>query len=56
MPQRGGYDYLRRIDRFAEPVTLRLDRKHNFPTPVGGLITVIVSLLLFAFVIDQLAT
>ena len=52
--ERGNYDALRRLDRFAREVTFTFNEKKNFPTPCGGLITCIIYLAVLTWLCSRI--
>jgi hypothetical protein len=44
MPRRkGGFDCLRKIDRYADPINLTFNTEKKFRTPCGGILTLIAA-------------
>jgi len=46
MPKQGGMDFLRKIDRYADPVQLYINQRKTMPTPSGGFLSLITFLIL----------
>jgi len=54
MPKKGGYDWIRKFDRFADPVYLTLNQQKKIKTPCGGALTVIVTSFVLYWLLEQI--
>ena len=52
--ERGKFDRLRRMDKFARGVSFTFNEQKKFPTPFGGLITVIILVAVVAWFSSQI--
>ena len=50
MPRKkGGWNILRRVDRYADPINLTFNQKKVFQTPSGGCLTIISAIVLLTW-------
>ena len=56
MPKKGGYDLLRKFDRFADPVYLTLNQQKKVKTPCGGGLSIFVAGLVIYWLVGVILT
>ena len=56
MPKKGGYDWLRKFDRYADPIFLTLNQQKKVKTPCGGGLTLMVMAIVLYWFVEQVLT